>query len=340
MFVTTMDNPRACPNALVERLRALRGVRQAMCSGDVFLKGNMGISWYATPTTPAAVVPMQIDPALFSFYGVKAVIGDLADAQHGIVLNQAAVKLLGFASPADAIGKSWMKPQSLREVWQPEGPIAAPDAPQSRVVAVVEDFGFEPVSQAVRPAIFSAQLTGTRSRLVHVRLTGDAVPQTLAAIDRLWRLTGQTSTPDRFFLDDYMKQQYVDIERQAQLFTLISAIAIFMACLGLVGIAAATADRRTKEVGVRKAMGATTSRIVGLMLWQFSLPVLLGSLVAWPLAFWLMQRWLAGFAYHTDLQWWMFAAASLGALLVALLTVAGQAWLAARQKPVLALRYE
>jgi putative ABC transport system permease protein len=91
---------------------------------------------------------------------------------------------------------------------------------------------------------------------------------------------------------------------------------------------------------VRKAMGADNRQIVALLLWQFAQPVLWANVIAWPVAWWLMRRWLSGFAYHIDLHWWVFAGASLGALLIALLTVAGQAFLTARQKPVLALRYE
>jgi putative ABC transport system permease protein len=95
-----------------------------------------------------------------------------------------------------------------------------------------------------------------------------------------------------------------------------------------------------KEIGVRKAMGAGNAQIVMLLLWQFAQPVLWANVIAWPVAWWLMRRWLSGFAYHIDLHWWVFAAASAGALAIALLTVAGQAFLTARQKPVLALRYE
>jgi putative ABC transport system permease protein len=128
--------------------------------------------------------------------------------------------------------------------------------------------------------------------------------------------------------------------RDANFFAGTAAIAILLACVGLFGIAVSTAERRTKEIGIRKAMGAGTGQIVALLLWQFAQPVLWANVIAWPVAWWLMRRWLSGFAYHIDLHWWVFAAASLGALAIALLTVAGQAFLTARQKPVLALRYE
>jgi putative ABC transport system permease protein len=139
---------------------------------------------------------------------------------------------------------------------------------------------------------------------------------------------------------DYIALLYQDMLRQAQFFTAFAIIAILLACLGLFGVAIATAERRTKEIGIRKAMGATDARIVVLLLWQFAQPVLWANVIAWPAAWWLMRRWLSGFAYHIDLHWWVFAGASLGALAIALATVAAQAWITARQKPVLALRYE
>ena len=137
-----------------------------------------------------------------------------------------------------------------------------------------------------------------------------------------------------------MRQLYSGMERQGELLAVFAGVAVLLACLGLFGLSVATGERRIKEVGVRKAMGAAVLQVAALLLWQFSRPVLLANLVAWPAAFWLMRRWLSAFAYHVELQWWVFAGASTGALLVALLAVGGQALLAARQKPVLALRYE
>src|SRR5262249_51759601 len=145
---------------------------------------------------------------------------------------------------------------------------------------------------------------------------------------------------DRQFLNDYVQSQEETILRQGQLFGVFAGIAALLGCMGLFGISLFTAARRTKEIGVRKAMGASTASILGLLLWQFSRPVLWANFVAWPVAWWAMQRWLSGFAFHIALPLWIFPAASLGALAIAVLTVTGQALLAARQKPVLALRYE
>jgi putative ABC transport system permease protein len=336
-FVTSMADTRACSLPLLAELRKLPGVKGAICSAAAFLKSGMGAGWYATPTMVANIGLVQTDPAIFSFYGVKPVAGNFVDAGSGTVLNLSAIRLLGFASAQAAIGQSWMHPKSLAHDNRAGGTLGTPGDIGNRVVAVVPDFDFK---QANVPSVFGPHLPGGRERLIHVRLDGWHIPETLAAIDRLWAKTGQTGPIDRIFLDTYMEQQYLDLERQAQLLSMVGGLAILLACMGLMGIAVSTAERRTKEIGIRKAMGADNRQIVALLLWQFAQPVLWANVIAWPVAWWLMRRWLSGFAYHIDLHWWVFAAASAGALAIALLTVAGQALLTARQKPVLALRTE
>jgi putative ABC transport system permease protein len=120
----------------------------------------------------------------------------------------------------------------------------------------------------------------------------------------------------------------------------LCGLAVFLACLGLFGLSIHTAQRRTKEIGIRKVMGAATSDIMRRFLWAFSKPVFWGSLFAWPIAAWTMNRWLEGFVYRVDLGWWLLPAASLLALGVTLTTVSGHSYLVARAKPSRALRYE
>jgi len=162
---------------------------------------------------------------------------------------------------------------------------------------------------------------------------------TLAAIDAAWKRHSQDPI-NRIFLNDYAQQRQIDVLRQGQALALFAGMAALLACLGLFGLSLSAAERRTKEIGVRKAMGAGSGDVLRLLLWQFSKPVLLANLIAWPAAWWLMRRWLSGFPYHIELRWWLFAGASLLTLVVALVTVVGHALAAARQKPVLALRYE
>lgn len=201
--------------------------------------------------------------------------------------------------------------------------------------------------EKMRPAAYKTAIdTGAGMRgpgfdggALHVRLKGREIPETLAAINTIWKRHSQDPI-NRIFLDAFVQQQQIDVLRQGQAFAAFAGMAALLACLGLFGLSLAAAGQRIKEIGVRKAMGAQSSQIVVLLLWQFSRPVLLANVIAWPAAFWLMGCWLAGFPYHIQLQWWVFAVGSAAMLLIALATVAGQALAAARQKPVLALRYE
>jgi putative ABC transport system permease protein len=346
-----LTREQACPTAFVEQVRRLAAVRGAVCSSGAILSGHK-LYWLNPAKQEDSMAFYPADARLFALYGVKPVAGTLppvtgtAEAS-GAVINRSAVRKLGFASPQAAIGQDWVlaarTQADFRDMFSKYFGRA------TVITAVVPDFNFGPVNQAIPPALSTPWDTFANGEfnwdnsglgLIHIKLNGRDIPEALAAIDRIWTASGIDQPLDRFFLDDYMQLLYQDMTRDAQFFAGCTVLALLLACLGLVGIAVSTSERRTKEIGVRKAMGATTPRIVGLLLWQFSLPVLLANIIAWPLAFWLMQRWLSGFAYRIELSWWLFATASGGALLLALLTVIGQAIKTARQKPVLALRYE
>jgi putative ABC transport system permease protein len=162
----------------------------------------------------------------------------------------------------------------------------------------------------------------------------------MSGLKALWRKFGFSGPVSGAYLDRIMQYRYLDITQQGQLFGVFAGIAIFIACLGLVGLAAFATERRTKEVGIRKAVGASSFDVLQLFLWQFTVPVLWANLVAWPLAFLAMSRWLQGFAYRVPLTVWPFALAAAAAVLIAWLTVLAQASRAARSRPVAALRYE
>jgi len=333
-----MQSPEACPTAFRDPVSRLPGVRDVRCTSLTFLRANSSFSWFAKGGSLQDIGISRVDPRIFPLYGIRPLAGRFSDTS-GVIINLAAVKFLGFASPQDALGQSWIDAAKDMSAGDRKDYTTRYGA-HARITAVVPDFAFTPVTNIVRPTIFSAWLDSQPSRAIHIKLTGKHVPETLAAIDRAWRASGQPGAVDRVFARDYIAQLYQDVTREAQFFTIFAGIAIMLACLGLFGIAVSNAERRTKEIGIRKAMGADNRQIIALLLWQFSRPVLWANVIAWPVAWWLMRRWLSGFAYHVDLHWWVFAGASLGALLIALATVAGQAWLTARQKPVLALRYE
>jgi putative ABC transport system permease protein len=133
---------------------------------------------------------------------------------------------------------------------------------------------------------------------------------------------------------------YFDIIQQRRVLGSLSGVAVFLSCLGLFGLSIYTAQRRTKEIGIRKVMGASTGAVMRLLLWAFAKPVVWASLIAWPFAAWIMNRWLDGFVYRVDLGWWMLPVASLLALAITLATVSAHSYLVARAKPASALRYE
>jgi putative ABC transport system permease protein len=178
-----------------------------------------------------------------------------------------------------------------------------------------------------------------QSGLAVLKLDGARIPETLRAVQALW--SQLTHSPlDGLFLSQRVNELYADIKRQSVIFSIFSAVAVVIAALGLLGLAVFTAERRTREIGLRKAMGASRWDILRFMGWQFARPVLWANLIGWPLAYLCMRRWLEGFAYHIDLSLIVFVAASALALVIALITVSGHALLVARTSPVEALRYE
>jgi putative ABC transport system permease protein len=338
---------RFCPPGFIDEVRKLPGVQGAICTDDQIIGARArAIAWQPSPATIDSMDGYPVDPRIFALYGVKPLAGTLPGAgagdetirQTGTVINLTAMRKLGFASPRAALGQNWITAVKMMGPDQRQF-YADEYGAHAVITAVVPDFSFGSVRDEIPPTIYSPWADAF-GRMVHVKLRGGNIPETLAAIDRLYTRSGIDAPLDRAFVNEHMRALYRDVTRDTNFFAACAAIAIILACMGLVGIAIATAERRTKEIGVRKVMGATTARIVGLLLWRFSLPVLLANVIAWPVAYWLMQRWLAGFAYRIELHWWIFAAASGVALLLALLTVAGQAIRTARQKPVLALRYE
>jgi putative ABC transport system permease protein len=173
-----------------------------------------------------------------------------------------------------------------------------------------------------------------------VRLKDGAIPQTLALIDRTWHGLQPSTAIRRHFLDDRFGALYSSDERQGVMFGVFVAIAILIACLGLFGLAAFTAGRRTKEIGIRKVFGARNRNVLLMLLWQFSIPVLAANLIAWPLAWYYLSHWLQGFAYRISLNPLIFAGVGMVALLIAWATILIHAMRVARANPIHALRYE
>ena len=173
-----------------------------------------------------------------------------------------------------------------------------------------------------------------------VRLRPEEVWQTLSSIDKTWHDFMPTVMIQRSLLDWSFDGLYWLDEREGEILTVFVIVAVLVGCLGLYGLAVFTAERRTKEIGIRKISGARTGDIVKLMLWRISVPVLVANLIAWPVAYAYLRHWLDGFAYRIPLSPIYFLAAAAAALLVAWATVYGNTLRLARASPVDALRYE
>jgi len=245
-----------------------------------------------------------------------------------VTLNESAVRQLGFKSPQEALGKTLNL----------FGTVPFPVPTGYTIAGVVPDFPIDSMRGAIQPSMYIVDTT--QRRILSIRLDGQRIPEALAAIDEVWRRMGEPHAVSRWFLEQYYHRMYLDVLQQRMVLTTLSAVAVFLAVLGLFGLSIYTAQRRTKEIGIRKVMGAGISHIMRLFLWAFSKPVFWGSLFAWPIAAWMMNRWLEGFVYRVDLGWWLLPAASLLALVVTLATVSTHSYLVARAKPSHALRYE
>jgi putative ABC transport system permease protein len=323
-----------CPVSFRNEVAKLPGVRGTSCAGKALLD-NSSFGFLPNGVQHIPTDLMSILPSGFSLLGIAPVAGSLStlppDGEkvfRGFVVNETLVRRFGLGGPQAAIGK--LVPIS-----------SDPSAPRARILAVVPDFSLLSVETAIKPTIYFDQPTFQGAPgLVLIKLTGHDIPETLAAIDRLWRETGQQQPIKRQFLSDHIEELYRDLERNSWIFGLFSGVAALLSATGIAGMAIATADRRTKEIGIRKALGARTEQVLVLLLARMSRPVLWANLIAWPCAWWLMRDWLNGFAYRVPLHLWLFPAAALIALAITLGSAGLQALNVARRRPIEALRYE
>jgi putative ABC transport system permease protein len=251
----------------------------------------------------------------------------IAERGFNIVLNQAAVDRLGLGSAAAAVGKQVGVPLFGQEF----GPVAA------TIVGVVQDSRYRSLRQPVEPILYYD--SGVYIWLA-VRYDGVDPQKVRADAGRIWRRLLPQVPFEADFAEEKLAGLYGADEARGRTFGGFAVLAIAIACLGLFGLAAFTAERRTKEIGIRKVFGARIRHIVQLLAWQFSKPVIVANLVAWPVAWWLMRDWLNGFDARIALGPGPFLLAGFLALAIALGTIAGHAVKVARLNPIHALRYE
>jgi len=249
---------------------------------------------------------------------------DFSGEAESVVLNEAAVKYLGWDDP---IGKR----------------INYPGTGSYTVIGVMKDFNLMALYSPIRPfALFhhSSKAYSIANSYVVVRVQGDDVAEKLQFLETEWQKFAPNAPFNYEFLDQSFAAQYVAEQRLGRVFMVFSLLTIFIACIGLLGLAAFAAEQRTKEIGVRKVLGASVPKLVLLLSKEFTKWVIWSNVIAWPIAYFTMNQWLQDFAYRVNITWSVFVLSGVAALALALITVSVHAIRAAMANPVQSLRYE
>ncbi len=270
---------------------------------------------------------LRVDQDYLGVYGIKLLAGrdfdktSMTDTIRPVIINESAISKFGWKDPATAIGK----------------PFKMGDQ-QGVVIGVVKDFHFSPLQQLIGPlAIYPAQ-----ERFSRITLRTDiSKPAAVSAwIEKTWKKHFPSALLDYSFSDRVFAAQYAAEDRFAKIFLYFSILSLLIACLGLYGLIAYTTSQKTKEIGIRKTLGASANGIAFMLSKDFLKLVVLAFVIATPFAWYVMNNWLLDFAYRTTISWWMFATAGLIVILIALLTVGLKATRAAIANPVKSLRTE
>jgi putative ABC transport system permease protein len=344
---------------LKQEVAALPGVKGASLSSDTPPLHNMNNTLFfpspaAAPEAKMLIEVIRIDPDFFAVYGVTPVAGRVFDAaraddyqvaqegepppgepRQSVVINEAFARMLAAGGRVqDVVGRE------LWEVNQEDRPLI-----RTTVIGIVPDLHLRSARIAITPMAYFANWPLARFNRLTVHVAAGQIDATMREIRAVWsRLAPEVPLRSAFVADE-LESLYDADEQRGQIFAGFAVFAVLIACMGLFGLASFSAERRTKEIGMRKVLGASVLDIVRLLVWQFSRPVLVANLIAWPIAFYAMHRWLAGFRYAIDLTSPVYLVAIFGgaavlALAIAWITTAGHAYRVARASPGRALRVE
>jgi putative ABC transport system permease protein len=266
-----------------------------------------------------------------STLGIKLVAGRgfsrafPTDSVSSIILNEAAAKQIGW-TPHEALGKEFLDESRDGETTL-----------RRRVIGVVKDYNFSSLKEAIQPLVI---IMKSDPRVIAVKLAPGNPQQAIAAIQKIYTQVAPKYPFEFTFLDQDFDKLYKNEQKQGVLFTVFAVIAIIIACLGLFGLALYSTEQRRKEIGIRKVLGASVGNVIALISKEFLKLVLLANILAWPLAWWAMHKWLQEFTYRVELSALIFIVAGIIALLIAIVTVSFQALKVAVANPVKALRDE
>ena len=326
------DEVRAQVETIKNELMRIEGVKSVAASSNVPGSGfNMNeIWWDEQPRHRVASSECAVDYDYFATLNIPMVEGRgfsrdfTTDSMNAFVINQTAVRALNLENP---VGKEI--------VWDAD---ITGGAMKGTVVGVVQDFHFQSLHEPIRPLLF-VMLPEAYNHLI-LKIKPQQMQNTLAAIETAWQQFDKQYAFAFSFLDENMNQLYQSENQMGKVFGIFSIITVLIACSGLFGLATFTVAQRTKEVGVRKVLGASMSSILQLLSKDFLKLVGVAIVAGSPIAWYIMDRWLENFSYRVDITWWMFALAACLILVVALITVSYQAMKAAMDNPVKSLRSE
>jgi putative ABC transport system permease protein len=330
LILNTNGDPAG--NALKEAIATIPSVKSTANSSSVPGGGNPGAySEIENKKGDLQIANLDlyfVDWDYVNQFKIKMVAGRAfsrgfgTDTAQAMLLNEAAVKLFGYSSPQQAVGRRFKQ-------WGREG----------KIVGVMKDFHFRSLQEVIKPLSMRIELKNLG--LISVKISSQNTPATLAAIESKWKAFIPNRPFSYYFLDEFFDRQYRAEQRFGRLFLNFAVLAIFISCLGLLGLASYSTLQRTREIGIRKVLGATVPGIVNLLSKDFLILVAISFLVASPLAgIFMNYYWLKGFAYRIDVSWWIFAIAGILALVIALGTISFQAIRAATSNPVKSLRSE
>lgn len=293
--------------------------------------GGLGNGWTKTENLKGEAIStslynLNVDTTYFDTYDLQLVTGRFfssampTDTTKSVLVNEAAVRTFGWETPENAIGKKFGENNDIKQV-----------------IGVVRDFHFESLHKPVEAVLIDYAINGSNLSL---KLNATHLDAAVKHLQGIWSKMITDVPLEYSFVDEQVAEQYGNEQKMEGVFYAFSFVSLFVACLGLFGLSMFVVERKTKEVGIRKVLGASVSQIVAMLSKDFIVLVLISMLIASPIAWYLMHQWLNGFAYRIDISWWMFLLAGMIAIVIALATVSLQSIKAATSNPVKSLRLE
>ncbi len=310
------------------------GILSASLSSRMFDNGIAGHGYLfnkMTGTDPLTFQFLNTDYDFIKSYQMKIADGrffskEFITDSNAVVINQAAVREIGRGNP---IGKKLVL----------LGTAGAESKPYN-IIGIVEDFNYESLHQKVRPLALHLRSEFYGATVIALRLSGVNVTGTMAYVNETWNKFVRNNKINYSFLDQNLARLYETEGKINILVGVFTFLSIFIACIGLFGLASFVTEQRVKEIGIRKTLGASVFELVVLLSTEFTKWVIISNIIAWPVAYYFMNKWLQNFAYKVAMEWWVFLAAAASALLIAIFTVSYQALSAATANPVNSLKNE